>query len=758
MAEERAKAIVEVDGKQAKDELAELRELAKQYRKELRDMTEKNDLQGVKDLEKKLKEVNTQMANARKTTFDYNQVLKNLSGSTLKDMERAQSALSKELKNTTRGTDEYIKKSKQYSLVRDEIRKAKTEMGMFTVSQNKLVTLFAKGAGFIGGFYGALKIGQGIINSASATSDKFEEILGGIGNGLKFVQRSIATMDFTNFFRNFSEAVKIGREYIRLMDDISNLNRALKIQEADAQSYILDRMLILRDLTKTEKERIKAADEIIAKEDELAQKRVSIAQQSYDALLLKLTDASKLEKEQIENYVRNYDALKPLIAEAEKYNEILEKKLSYELLLKKNMLSPEGKNELASMKQLIAGTTDEVVQMAEEIKGTGKLTEDGGELDQMVQLYIELAAASRSAKENIQDVFTRRSRLLAREDKNSNQLNNQIENGNSDIDGYNIKSLIEDFESFNQEAREAIFNIESEFVQTALTNEEILSKHHIDRIKTDADFELELYRETYEGKLAFLQAMLAKGLISQKEYEREVKLMELDSLQARASAYESFFGSMASIFKKNSIAYKAAIIAEAVAHIVSMIAQATANTVAGGTRALKDYGFPYSLGVMAAVLAAGFGAVSKIKKIQKEGFAFGGYTGPGGKFQPAGIVHKDEYVVNQRQMHTPRIRSLVNIIEQDRLAHLNTDRAGIAVSNVRGYASGGPVTNVQPPNVTVNMDESNKNFFSMIEELRALRQDLSKGIIKAIFDDREVDKITTRQGLISRIKQSVSRQ
>ncbi|MDK7838891.1 phage tail protein, partial [Klebsiella pneumoniae] len=39
--------------------------------------------------------------------------------------------------------------------------------------------------------------------------------------------------------------------------------------------------------------------------------------------------------------------------------------------------------------------------------------------------------------------------------------------------------------------------------------------------------------------------------------------------------------------------------------------------------------------------------VSNIQAVSGVGFASGGYTGPGGKYQPAGIVHKGEYVFDQ---------------------------------------------------------------------------------------------------------------
>lgn len=59
------------------------------------------------------------------------------------------------------------------------------------------------------------------------------------------------------------------------------------------------------------------------------------------------------------------------------------------------------------------------------------------------------------------------------------------------------------------------------------------------------------------------------------------------------------------------------------------------------------------------------------------GFAVGGFTGPGGKFQPAGVVHAGEFVLRQEVVRQAGMRAL--------LEHLN--RTG----RLPGYASGGMV-------------------------------------------------------------------
>ncbi len=64
------------------------------------------------------------------------------------------------------------------------------------------------------------------------------------------------------------------------------------------------------------------------------------------------------------------------------------------------------------------------------------------------------------------------------------------------------------------------------------------------------------------------------------------------------------------------------------------------------------------------------------------GFWAGGYTGPGGKFQPAGIVHAGEYVLRQEVVRQRGMRSLL-----DRL-----NMQGINALAERGYANGGHVS------------------------------------------------------------------
>jgi len=68
-------------------------------------------------------------------------------------------------------------------------------------------------------------------------------------------------------------------------------------------------------------------------------------------------------------------------------------------------------------------------------------------------------------------------------------------------------------------------------------------------------------------------------------------------------------------------------------------------------------------------------------------FARGGYTGPGGKWQPAGIVHAGEVVINQAVVRQKGMLALL----------LDINRRGMAA--LPGFASGGLVGNINPGNL-----------------------------------------------------------
>ncbi|HBQ6391834.1 MULTISPECIES: phage tail length tape measure family protein [Klebsiella] len=96
------------------------------------------------------------------------------------------------------------------------------------------------------------------------------------------------------------------------------------------------------------------------------------------------------------------------------------------------------------------------------------------------------------------------------------------------------------------------------------------------------------------------------------------------------------FGEQSAIYKVAFAASKAFAIADSMVKIQQAIASGAVSAP-----------YPANLIAMASIAAQTASIVSNIQAVSGVGFASGGYTGPGGKYQPAGIVHKGEYVFDQ---------------------------------------------------------------------------------------------------------------
>lgn len=96
------------------------------------------------------------------------------------------------------------------------------------------------------------------------------------------------------------------------------------------------------------------------------------------------------------------------------------------------------------------------------------------------------------------------------------------------------------------------------------------------------------------------------------------------------------FGEQSAIYKVAFAASKAFAIADSMVKIQQAIASGAVSAP-----------YPANIIAMASIAAQTASIVSNIQAVSGVGFASGGYTGPGCKYQPAGIVHKGEYVFDQ---------------------------------------------------------------------------------------------------------------
>jgi hypothetical protein len=238
------------------------------------------------------------------------------------------------------------------------------------------------------------------------------------------------------------------------------------------------------------------------------------------------------------------------------------------------------------------------------------------------------------------------------------------------------------------------------------------------------DYAMQQYRESIDFKLALNEAMYEQGLIGEQQYQDEltaitqkaenerweIKRENIARMQDLAHMATNFVVGLMDMElekagdneeKKKEIKKKYADLNFAVT--AAQIIADTAGAIMEGFRQLGPIA-----GTVAAVFLGATGLVqlgiANAQRQKAKGFSEGGDTGPGGKYEPAGIVHKREYVIPSEGTENPKLRPVIDMIEAARRKGTldRLDLSPILQSiPMRGYASGGygtsPERSVSPP-------------------------------------------------------------
>ena len=157
-----------------------------------------------------------------------------------------------------------------------------------------------------------------------------------------------------------------------------------------------------------------------------------------------------------------------------------------------------------------------------------------------------------------------------------------------------------------------------------------ISKAGVDEMSEETQRKLDLFRETLAPVMESIGASLGEGLAkSIKEGNAPLKEALKEMLKTVISAIQKL-----------------------------MVANITKRTVEN-VGALGFWGLAKAAGEIALITAAGAGLNALL-----DGWASGGYTGTGGAYEPAGTVHKNEFVANRFALSNPAVRSVLDVIDQ----------------------------------------------------------------------------------------------
>lgn len=174
----------------------------------------------------------------------------------------------------------------------------------------------------------------------------------------------------------------------------------------------------------------------------------------------------------------------------------------------------------------------------------------------------------------------------------------------------------------------------------------------------------------------------AKLAAMTKKYDAEIKAAEgnqyrVNQIQKRKEAEEK---------RIKDAANKRAMAME-MAQAISSNALGAINAYASAAKA------PWPLGMVLGPIAAGLAlsagliqiaAIRKQHAAQSQGYSDGGFTRPGAKDEPAGIVHAGEWVASQRLLASPVARPMIEMLDHaqrtNTIGRLGTGGSGVSPS------------------------------------------------------------------------------
>jgi hypothetical protein len=284
-------------------------------------------------------------------------------------------------------------------------------------------------------------------------------------------------------------------------------------------------------------------------------------------------------------------------------------------------------------------------------------------------------------KKNLEKALKDREKLLETYQKiQRDMLKDEIDNIGNDVKGG--QAFVEAFNNifrprFEAEIRDRLgmngnpdaimtankFLRDKETAKKKEANDKKLTDSTINSAKLTRDILIQFADDVFTHQAELLDREIA---LRQRNMEIGLKLLERGNSEVLKQEQERLDEAQKKRDEvgQKQIALNAALQASSIALTTVQTLQAIANVASSG----DPYTAPLRIAATIAAITAGFASMIALGKSLSSGFADGGYTGDGGKYEPKGIVHGGEYVINKEQ--TSRHRGVLEAINKGQYSSL----------------------------------------------------------------------------------------
>ena len=216
-----------------------------------------------------------------------------------------------------------------------------------------------------------------------------------------------------------------------------------------------------------------------------------------------------------------------------------------------------------------------------------------------------------------------------------------------------------------------------------------------------------LLKAKRDAEIKNTNATGVQKLAIEKKYNDQIannekKLTEINKAenQARYNNFKNLSMGIANLAGAGAALQKSFALGEIAIDTATAISSLTAASEANPANAVTFGGA--GIGQFVAGLARILGNIAQAKSIiNSSGFAEGGYTGDGGKYEVAGVVHKGEYVVPKHIVSNPKYNGVISSLESVRQ---------------NGYADGGLVQSGLSSGIDAQL-KNQKNILSLVSQM-----------------------------------------
>jgi len=253
------------------------------------------------------------------------------------------------------------------------------------------------------------------------------------------------------------------------------------------------------------------------------------------------------------------------------------------------------------------------------------------------------------------------------------------------------------------------------------------------------------------AKIAVAERSLSDKLIQIKVDELEKRQQLGDAVFSSAN---TLFSGLAELVGKETALGKAMFLFQQ----ASAIGQVIFNTAIANAKAVAQFPLTFGMPWVAINTASAVGSIAAIVAqsianfSQPKSFSSGGYTGDGGKYETAGVVHKGEYVIPADMLRNPQIASMVSGLENFRKTKYTVTPGAVMASKRRMTPQPPPAPSTRggagtPVNEYVQNGISGKQADELTQAIREFMQYRPSIAIEAYERKREQYNKTTNSGL-----------